>query len=134
MDCFTNSYEIPHSTIIEHRNEFYSLHKKRTESIEKWLDRVQNITESCRFGASRDFLIIDKFVCELYSDDIQILRNIRKWSLDELFVAVNANGLLSDDINNDAKSNGMDRINSNEEAFDIAVVKVEMVCFPVILE
>lgn len=48
-------YEIPDSTIIEHRIEFYSMHKESTEALEKWLHRVRNSVDYCQLEHCETF-------------------------------------------------------------------------------
>lgn len=122
-------YEIPSSTIIDHRIEFYAMHKESTEALERWLYRVRRSADYCQFGTLRDFLLMDKFVCELNNDDIQILRNTGTWSFNELDAAVKANEICSVVIKYDEEAIESEYFNSNGSESDplIDVFKEEFV-------
>lgn len=95
-------YEFPGETAIyKKRSVFYAVHKETAEPIERWLHRVTHLTDCCQFGTFRDFLLIDKFLCELDREDIEKLRSIGTVSLDEIFDAVVLNGIFQKDIFDD---------------------------------
>lgn len=124
-------YEIPDSTIIEHRIEFYSMHKESTEALEKWLHRVRNSVDYCQFGTLRDFLLMDKFFCELNDDEIQILNNTETWLFNELDAAVKVKEICSVVIKYEEEAIESEYSNSNGSEPDplIDVFKEEFVSF-----
>lgn len=122
-------YEIPHDAIIDHRNKFYALRRESSESIEMWLDRVRSSTDFCEFGTLRDFFLIDKFVCELASDEIQMLRNTGTWSLAEILNAVKIDGIFR--VDDKTESTLMEHGNAygsddddDESYFEVAEIKI----------
>lgn len=82
-------YQTPAEKVLQSRQNFYLSQKKNTESIPEWLWRIRDCVISCEFGEFNDFLLIDKFMSELRSDEIQNFKNVRTWILDQLCAAVN---------------------------------------------
>lgn len=62
-------YKIPSNTIIQNRKEFYGLRRESGEQIKSWLNRVRSYINRCEFPIFVEYLLIDKFVCELNSDE-----------------------------------------------------------------
>lgn len=60
-----DTYKIPSEETRKNRKLFYNLHRERDELIESWLDRVQSRCNCCDFMKFTNFLVIDKFTCEL---------------------------------------------------------------------
>lgn len=113
-------YEFPDDTAIyKQRSEFYTLHKGNAEPIEKWLDRVRYSIGSCQFGALTDFLLMDKFICELDEEDIQKLWATGPSSFDDVYVSVIENGLLQKDFFSD---NNGDYLNSTNHIGSSAIL------------
>lgn len=80
-------YQTPSEIVRQNRKQFYSSQKENTESISKWLCRIGQYSQDCEFGARSDFLLIDKFICELNSEEIQKFQNVSTWSLEQLYKA-----------------------------------------------
>lgn len=78
-------YGIASDAVVKSRREFYSSQKEATESIANWLWRTQECIQNCEFGALADFLLIDKFICELSCDEMQKFRNVETFSLEQLY-------------------------------------------------
>lgn len=125
-------------TIYEKRKAFYTLHKETTEPVERWLHRVRHLSDRCQFGTSRDFVLIDKFVCELNGEDVERLRSIGELSLDGIFDAVVLNGLFQENTSESVRcgdesnvtectSTLEELIGCNDGITGIEVVKIENV-------
>lgn len=80
-------YQFPPEFVLKNRREFYLSQKENTESISKWLYRIGNCIKDCDFGAISNFLLIDKFFCELGDEDIRKFQNDATWSLEQLYKA-----------------------------------------------
>lgn len=81
-------YSPPSDFVIANRKIFYSSQKVDDESIGDWLWRIRDYIDNCEFGELAEFLLIDKFVCELDKDEIYKFKNIELWSLDQLMMAI----------------------------------------------
>lgn len=68
-----NSYKIPSQKTLQSRKVFYDLHREEAEPIEIWLDRVESVVNRCEFPVFAKFLLIDKFICELKSNEIEMM-------------------------------------------------------------
>lgn len=80
-------YKIPSNEILRHRKEFYGLWKRCDDQSTTWLNRVQSKINHCRFPPvmSREYLLIDKFVCALDDDDErEYIQSVSTWTLSEL--------------------------------------------------
>lgn len=78
-------YKIPSDAVIKHRKEFYALVRKKDEQSKVWLNRVQKQMKCCKFPKLVEYLLIDKFMCELNHDEknaIRIASGI--WSVKQL--------------------------------------------------
>lgn len=92
--CIPDSYKMPPDEILDNRKEFYCLKRGFGESIEMWLNEVQNHINCCDFSKFVEFFLIDKFVCELNKDEREIVCRANLWSLqrlNEYFVKRNFN-------------------------------------------
>lgn len=81
-----NLYKTPSTEIIRHRKEFYGLWKRCDDQTTTWLNRLQNQINRCAFPPvmSREYLLIDKFVCELDGDERELIQSVNTWTLSEL--------------------------------------------------
>lgn len=79
-----SAYKIPTDAVIENRKLFYSLKKESTETICKWLNRLQNSIDSCEFAQRSEYHLIDKFFSELNKEEICQFRRAKKWSVAKL--------------------------------------------------
>lgn len=77
-------YQFPPEFVLKNRREFYLSQKENTESISEWLYRIGKCIKDCDFGAISNFLLIDKFFCELSDEDIRKFQNDATWSLEQL--------------------------------------------------
>lgn len=83
-----NFYETPSEAILQNRRAFYLSQKENAEPIAQWFYRIRQSTRSCNFGTLNDFLLIDKFICGLDSDEVQWIRQTDMWSLDQWINAI----------------------------------------------
>lgn len=122
-----DTYKIPSEEIRKNRKLFYNLRRERDELIKSWLDRVQNRSNCCEFMKFTNFLVIDKFTCELKYNEIKsIERNSNTWSLKQL-----KKYLLNQKIHTESESANVkaeQTINQNENA-PIDIVKCESVSY-----
>lgn len=72
--CDRKLYKIPCDEILENRREFYGLTRETSESIETWLYRVFSHIDVCDFPKSVEYILTDKFVCELDADERAFIR------------------------------------------------------------
>lgn len=80
----SNLYQIPSETTLQNRREFYSTQKEGSEPIIEWFNRIKDAIDACDFGASSDFLTIDKFFCGLDEEAFQWFQETDCWSVDQL--------------------------------------------------
>lgn len=86
IDLNSNLYKTPSTKIIRHRKEFYSFWKRCDDETGTWLNRLQSQINLCEFPPvmSREYLLIDKFVCELEDDERAFIYSIDTWTLEQL--------------------------------------------------
>lgn len=86
IDCNLNLYQAPSIEILRHRREFYGLLQGSEEQTTTWLNRIQSQIDRCEFPSfmSREYLLIDKFVCALNDDEREFIRSVSTWTLMEL--------------------------------------------------
>lgn len=79
-------YIIPTEKIRQNRQIFYELHRGWDEDIKLWFNRIQRFARHCKFTRRRQFLIIDRFICELKTDEIERISHVitDSWTLQEL--------------------------------------------------
>lgn len=79
-------YKIPSDKIRQNRQTFYSLSRERVESMKIWFDRVQNIARFCKFARCRQFLIIDKFISALGTNEYECIKRAttENWTVKQL--------------------------------------------------
>lgn len=78
-------YRISCDAVVRSRRAFYSSHKETTETITNWLWRTQQCIKDCEFGGLADFLLIDKFICELSGEEMQQFQTVQSFSLAQLY-------------------------------------------------
>lgn len=83
-----NFYETPSEAILQNRNAFYLSQKDNAEPIAQWFYRIRQSIENCNFGSLTDFLLIDKFICSLNSEEVRWIRKTDMWSLDQWINAI----------------------------------------------
>lgn len=83
-----NAYKIPTKKIRDQRKVFYDLHRNDAEPSDSWLKRVECAVNRCEFPVFAKFLLIDKFMCELTNDEIELILQSdvrrRTWSYKQL--------------------------------------------------
>lgn len=81
-------YQIPSNGIVNYRREFYRLKRENYEEPQAWLDRVQNHIVCCAFPKFIEYILIDKFMCELNADEIESIRSVAidSWTFEQLHV------------------------------------------------
>lgn len=86
ISCNLSLYKTPTNEILRHRKEFYGVMARNDEKTTKWLHRIQSQIDRCEFPPmiSREYLLIDKFVCELNDDERKFIRSVNIWTLSEL--------------------------------------------------
>lgn len=77
-------YKAPKKEILKNRKAFYELKRRKSESIDKWLQRIQKCIDCCDFPDFVEFLVIDRFVCSLNKAEMEIILNTEAWSLKQL--------------------------------------------------
>lgn len=83
-------YKIPSDEVLENRREFYGLTREMGETTEKWLYRVFSHIDNCDFPESVEYILTDKFVCELVTDEREFLRKANpNWSMKCKIVSFN---------------------------------------------
>lgn len=88
-------YKLPSNEILRHRKAYYDLCKRHDDETETWLNRIQSQINRCEFPSvmSREYLLIDKFVCELDKDQRNFIQSVDTWTLEQLkeyFIYANA--------------------------------------------
>lgn len=85
MDIYDlNLYKIPSDAIIQNRQIFYALLREHGESTKAWLKRVQFCINRCEFPEFIEYLLIDKFICELNRNENEYFRMAHSWTLKQL--------------------------------------------------
>lgn len=81
-----NLYQVPSNDILRYRKEFYDLWRRIDDPSMTWLNRVQNQIERCEFPPlmSREYILIDRFMCELNDDEKDIVGTVEAWTPTEL--------------------------------------------------
>lgn len=74
-------YKIPSKEILRNRRIFYRLQRKDGESSQNWFNRVQISITGCQFPKFTEYFLIDKFISELKTDEIEHIRSANAWSL-----------------------------------------------------
>lgn len=90
-------YRTPTSEILRHRKEFYGALQGNEEKTSEWLNRIQRQLDRCEFPKfiNAEYLLIDKFVCELSDDEREAIGTVNIWTLMELNeYVVNRNGSI----------------------------------------
>lgn len=53
----------PPTIVFRERKKFYAANKNEAESITEWFTRVKSLAINCKFGASLNSFVLDRFVC-----------------------------------------------------------------------
>lgn len=86
MSVSRKLYQTPSDAVLQNRRTFYSKQKLKDEPMTQWLWRIRDCIVGCEFDALSEFLLIDKFICELVdTDEIHRFKNIESLSLKQLF-------------------------------------------------
>lgn len=127
IDC--NSYLLyksPSNAIIANRKAFYGLKRRNGECIQTWFERVRSHINHCKFPKIMEFLLIDKFMCGLNSDEMESIRCVDIWSFRKL------REYLRDEAFIDGQTNTNVNIEFNQnidpaEQIPATIVKCELV-------
>lgn len=86
IDYNLDLYKTPSAKILRERKEFYGLWRRCDYQIPEWLNRVQSHFNRCEFPAliSLEYLLIDKFVCELDHNEKECIQSEDTWTLTKL--------------------------------------------------
>lgn len=85
-DCNLNLYKPPSNGVLHHRKEFYDLWRRCDDQTATWLKRIQSQIKRCEFPSliTYEYLLIDKFVCELNPNARDFIQSIEAWTLEKL--------------------------------------------------
>lgn len=83
---FAIMYITPTDEIIQRRCEFYGLWRRCDDETGAWLNRIENLIDRCEFPPflNREYLLIDKFVCELNTNAREFIQSENTWTLTKL--------------------------------------------------
>lgn len=86
IDCHLNLYQTPSLEILQYRKDFYGLLRRSDEQSAAWLKLVKNQMNRCEFPMliSRDYLLIDRFICNLNSNAREFVQSVDTWTLQKL--------------------------------------------------
>lgn len=86
IDCDLSLYTAPTDDIIRQRREFYSLWRRCDDETGTWLNRIESLINCCEFPPilSWEYLLIDKFVCELNPNAREFIQSDDTWTLAKL--------------------------------------------------
>lgn len=80
-----SAYKIPSHEILKERRKFYGSRKEVGESVERWLKRVQLCIDYCEFPKGIiEFLLIDRYICELNDNELKAIERVDTWSVEQL--------------------------------------------------
>lgn len=79
-------YVTPSISAYGNRKMFYSNQRNHDESTEKWFQRLFASLDGCEYGASADFMLIDKFITGLSNETFAKLPQIL--TIDKVLFAV----------------------------------------------
>lgn len=112
LNNYSKFYQTPPKLVLQSRKIFYSLQKLKEEPVLEWLRRLKIGLDRCVFGTLADFLLIDKFICELSNDEIhELMGYIGTLSVDRLLEALDGqtiyieNNVEEDEAQGDAENN-----------------------------
>lgn len=79
-------YQTPSNKVLRERKEFYDLWRRSDEQSTKWFHRIQSQIGRCEFPPiiNAEYLVMDKFVCELNDNEREFIRSVNTWTLKEL--------------------------------------------------
>lgn len=93
-----NGYKPPPDRILRHRKQFYSLWRRCDDESASWLKRIQNQIDRCEFPPliSCEYLLIDKFICELNTNAREFIQSVDTWTLAQLHEYFIAQNIVAD--------------------------------------
>lgn len=74
-------YQIPSNRILQYRREFYGLQRKSSETTQTWFHRLHACIVRCEFPIFFEFMLIDKFICELKINELDFYRVADHWTV-----------------------------------------------------
>lgn len=121
-------YKIPSDTVLKHRKVFYDLWRRSDDHTKTWLNRVQNCIRRCKFPKLIEYLLIDKFMCELNRDEKTSIRlEANAWSLEQLIAYLDCQNIA---VGRADKGDGKIDQNQMTSSSPMVPVKIEMVRCP----
>lgn len=95
-------YKIPTNEIPDNRRKLFGLKREIDESTKTWLNRVCSQMDLCDFPKSIEYILTDKFMCELSNDERALIRGTdTNWSLKCEFVCRAKKKKLFETINDE---------------------------------
>lgn len=82
-------YKISSKAAFHCRKVFYSCHRDRIESNEKWFRRIEECVSGCDFGKFSDFMLVDKFISGLNDESFERFPQRQTLSIDQLTAIIN---------------------------------------------
>lgn len=81
-----NFYKTPSCEILQYRKEFYGLSRRSDDQTATWMKLVQSHINRCKFPPliSREYLLIDRFICNLNSNAKEFVQSVDTWTLQQL--------------------------------------------------
>lgn len=89
-------FECPSAIAFESRKIFHSCQRTQTDSVNEWLNRIENSIAPCEYGALNDVMFIDKFLSGLDGDDFAKLSQLATWSELQLRQFISENNLSNE--------------------------------------
>lgn len=74
-------YRVPSNRILQYRRKFHGLQRKSGETTNTWFHRLHACFVRCEFPKLFEFLLIDKFVCELKINELDFYRVADHWTV-----------------------------------------------------
>lgn len=97
-------YQTPSENVLQSRKVFYLSYKVKKEPVLEWLRRLKTCIDGCDFGPFADFLLIDKFICELDTNELNELNFIGALSLDRLLEVLENQTIYIENNPNDVEA------------------------------
>lgn len=107
-------YQTPAESVLQSRKVFYLSYKVKKEPVLEWLRRLKTCIDGCDFGPLVDFLLIDKFLCELDTDELHELNSIGAFTFDRLLEVLEDQTIYIENNPNDVATFTEQSNDSNE--------------------
>lgn len=128
--CDLNLYKTPSTEILQHRKEFYGLWKRCDDKTVSLFNRVQCQMDRCDFPPliSREYLLIDKFVCELNHDAREFICSVGTWTLMELNEYFFKRNKCNSDVEDSSTASKSDKAIHDDEQRDLSPLMIAVKC------